>query len=101
MAELGLAIVTVMDDPRKPIPPPTLQQLQPNIGSTYGKAPNTQPTKGMYQQGNECVYLGSNCTCVYHGKRVCITVYTSIRSVRVCTRAIRVCIRAIGVCIGA
>uniref|UniRef100_K1R6V0 Pogo transposable element with ZNF domain n=1 Tax=Magallana gigas TaxID=29159 RepID=K1R6V0_MAGGI len=45
LAELGLAIVTVMDDPRKPIPPPTLQQLQAKTGSTYGNAPNSQPTK--------------------------------------------------------
>lgn len=82
MAELGLAIVTVLDDPRKPIPAPTLQQLQPKIGSTYGKAPNSQPTKGMYQQGNKSLHFGSNGTCMYHGKRVCI------RSVWIYTRAI-------------
>lgn len=84
MAELGLAIVTVMDDPRKPIPPPTLQQLQAKTGSTFGNAPNSQPTKGMCQQANSSVYLGSNCTCLFQSKRVCI------RSVRVCTRAVRV-----------
>lgn len=70
MAELGLAIVTVMDDPRKPIPPPTLQQLQSKTVSTFGNAPNSQPTKGMYQQANSSVYLGSNCTCLFQGKRV-------------------------------
>lgn len=67
MAELGLAIVTVMDDPRKPIPPPTLQQLQAKTGNTFGNAPNSQPTKGMYQQANSSVYLGSDCTCFVSG----------------------------------
>lgn len=42
LAQLGLAIVTVLDDPRKPVPQPTLQQLRPDLIKSP-QTPRTRP----------------------------------------------------------
>ncbi|XP_056001961.1 uncharacterized protein LOC125661824 isoform X2 [Ostrea edulis] len=59
LAQLGLAIVTVLDDPRKPVPQPTLQQLRPDLIKSP-QTPRTRPKESQRPTSPDIIFIGES-----------------------------------------
>ncbi|XP_062583984.1 uncharacterized protein LOC134245743 isoform X2 [Saccostrea cucullata] len=59
LAQLGKAIVTVLDDPRKRVPPPTLQQLSPEV-IQGAQAPRSTPQEPPRSTSPDIIFIGES-----------------------------------------